>query len=363
MEELLERIRNNNGEVLKFTDSDIEKLRAMSDLSIKDTADIITDYEFAEYIFPEYSWLGTTVIDSSGGKSINRVPDINYKAEFVSLGAALPEVDNNKYATVSPRRVGVILTISNELIASSNTRTLLGIIKAGIHAVNLEVISDLFRRAINSGTVITETGLSRDTFIALQKEVGTDGQFFGDKTFVTESKKLDVVDGLPLATGNVSYGRTWDGVRMNASENLNAPLMFGFGDFKHSVVVEYGDFMLMIDKVTGAKYGQTYLTFSREIDTGITDPAKFAVSISGVPIIIHQPTDRTSEENKTVVFTVSGVGVASYQWKKGGTDITGATSEKLILDSVSSSDAGDYTCVLTNGIGNVTSTAATLTIV
>jgi len=360
MKELLEKIRDNNGEIVKISERQLESLRAADPLSTLDTADIVSNYEFYEEIWPEYEWFGVNIVNTSS--HITKIPDIDYKAEFVAIGADLPTVGNPKSASVTQRRVGFTLPVSRELIESSNDRTIIGIVKAGIHAINLEIIAELFRKAINSGTVITETGLSRKTFIALQKEVGEDGRFFGDVDFITESKKLDVMEGLPLAIGNVSYGQSWDGVRMNAALNLESPLMFGYGNFRHSTVVEYEDYQLMIDKITGASKGDFYLTFSRLIDTGITDPEKFAVSISSKPIIKKEPTNRTSEKDRTVVFTVQGIGVSTYQWKKDGVDIVGGTSERLVLNSITSSDSGSYTCVLTNGVGSTTSSAATLTV-
>ncbi|MED4420313.1 immunoglobulin domain-containing protein, partial [Schinkia azotoformans] len=52
----------------------------------------------------------------------------------------------------------------------------------------------------------------------------------------------------------------------------------------------------------------------------------------------------------------------SYQWKKDGTDIAGATSASLTINNAQESDEGSYTVVVSNGAGNVISTAATLTV-
>jgi gliding motility-associated-like protein len=58
----------------------------------------------------------------------------------------------------------------------------------------------------------------------------------------------------------------------------------------------------------------------------------------------------------------SGSSPFTYQWKKGTTDIAGATFSSLPLDPVALTDAGNYTCTVTNSCGNVTSTAIVVTV-
>ena len=63
-------------------------------------------------------------------------------------------------------------------------------------------------------------------------------------------------------------------------------------------------------------------------------------------------------------FTVAatGSGALTYQWQKGGANISGATAATYTISSVTSGDAANYTCVVTGGCGSVTSNAAALTI-
>ncbi|HEY3402532.1 MAG TPA: FG-GAP-like repeat-containing protein [Ohtaekwangia sp.] len=67
-------------------------------------------------------------------------------------------------------------------------------------------------------------------------------------------------------------------------------------------------------------------------------------------------------QNVTITASASGTAPFTYQWKKGGTDISGATSASLIFTSITTTDAGNYTCVITNSCGNFTTSASTLTV-
>jgi hypothetical protein len=62
-------------------------------------------------------------------------------------------------------------------------------------------------------------------------------------------------------------------------------------------------------------------------------------------------------------FSVSATGTAlAYQWKKGTSNISGATSATLTIASISAADAGSYTVDVTGTCGTVTSAAATLSV-
>ncbi|MDF2511699.1 MAG: hypothetical protein K0S04_1565, partial [Herbinix sp.] len=82
------------------------------------------------------------------------------------------------------------------------------------------------------------------------------------------------------------------------------------------------------------------------------------------PTITTQPVNQTVIEGQTVAFTVAaaGDGPLFYQWRKDGADIAGATSSTLTIYNANPSDAGSYSCYVSNEVGNVTSNAATLTV-
>ncbi|MEY2409119.1 MAG: large repetitive protein, partial [Verrucomicrobiota bacterium] len=63
-------------------------------------------------------------------------------------------------------------------------------------------------------------------------------------------------------------------------------------------------------------------------------------------------------------FTIQASGAAPffYQWRKTGADISGATNLSLTLSNAQAADAADYSCVVTNAGGSVTSIVAHLTV-
>jgi hypothetical protein len=106
--------------------------------------------------------------------------------------------------------------------------------------------------------------------------------------------------------------------------------------------------------------GSAYVTvdwgnFSNRTSFGITEIA---------PVILTQPSSATITSGGNVSFnaSASGTPAPTYQWKKDGSLLAGATSSTYSISSVTTSDAGIYTVVATNSVGSVTSNSATLTV-
>ncbi|HNG28740.1 MAG TPA: immunoglobulin domain-containing protein, partial [Blastocatellia bacterium] len=81
-------------------------------------------------------------------------------------------------------------------------------------------------------------------------------------------------------------------------------------------------------------------------------------------VIAAQPVGQTVCAGAAVTFSVTagGAGTLSYQWRKNGLSIAGATGSTYTLLSVSTTDAGNYTVVVTGACNNMTSNVAILTV-
>ena len=83
------------------------------------------------------------------------------------------------------------------------------------------------------------------------------------------------------------------------------------------------------------------------------------------PAITTQPASQTVSTGQKATFTVTATGTAplSYQWQKNGTAIGGATAASYTTPATTAADNGDqFTVVVSNAAGSVTSSAAALTV-
>jgi hypothetical protein len=87
-----------------------------------------------------------------------------------------------------------------------------------------------------------------------------------------------------------------------------------------------------------------------------------ALPQAGLPTITSQPQDRSASAGSTVMFSVTATGVAplNYQWRKNGVDIPSAAGTSLTLNNVQT--GGNYSVVVSNGRGIVTSRTARLSV-
>ena len=103
---------------------------------------------------------------------------------------------------------------------------------------------------------------------------------------------------------------------------------------------------------------------SNSVGSVTSNGAALTVNAAAVaPAITTQPTALDVAPGNTATFTVTATGTTlSYQWKKGGTDIPGATSSSYAISNTTSANDGVYSVVVTNSAGSVTSSNATLTV-
>jgi glucose/arabinose dehydrogenase len=83
------------------------------------------------------------------------------------------------------------------------------------------------------------------------------------------------------------------------------------------------------------------------------------------PSFTEQPASVTRGIGQTATFTVAATGTQplSYQWQRGTTNISGATSASYTTEALDTADNGaQFRVVVTNSIGSATSNSATLTV-
>lgn len=99
---------------------------------------------------------------------------------------------------------------------------------------------------------------------------------------------------------------------------------------------------------------------------GVSSCVNIAITVNHPPSITTQPVSQSVCPGTSVTFNVTAdptvIPAPTYQWRKGGINIGGATSSSYTINSVGAGDAGNYDVVLTNTCGPVTSSMAALTV-
>ncbi len=98
--------------------------------------------------------------------------------------------------------------------------------------------------------------------------------------------------------------------------------------------------------------------------TGYNNSAVRKAQLASIPVITAQPVGQTLTPGSNVQFSVSATSILplTYQWYVNGSPFSGATGNTLSFANARTTDAGDYTVVITNALGSVTSNKATLTV-
>ncbi|MCB0034454.1 MAG: chitobiase/beta-hexosaminidase C-terminal domain-containing protein, partial [Anaerolineales bacterium] len=99
-------------------------------------------------------------------------------------------------------------------------------------------------------------------------------------------------------------------------------------------------------------------------DSESVTEAYVVVEAPVAPSIDSQPQSSSVNTCDTAVFSVtaSGSDPLWYEWRKDGKIIAGQTEPELEIAAVKTGDAGDYTVIVSNAAGDVTSDTVTLTV-
>ena len=110
----------------------------------------------------------------------------------------------------------------------------------------------------------------------------------------------------------------------------------------------------------GAQFG---VTVTNAVGNVTSNTAMLTVNTP--PAITGQPVSQSATAGQTATFSVTATGTAplGYQWRKNGANISGATASSYTTPATASTDNGaQFTVIITNVAGTVTSSAATLTV-
>ena len=118
---------------------------------------------------------------------------------------------------------------------------------------------------------------------------------------------------------------------------------------------------------TNSDNGSSFsVTVSNTVSSVTSNAATLTVTAALLaPSITTPPSSQSVTAGQTATFTVTASGAAplTYQWKKNGSAIGGASSASYTTPATTNSDNGaSFSVTVSNPAGNVTSNAATLTV-
>ena len=110
--------------------------------------------------------------------------------------------------------------------------------------------------------------------------------------------------------------------------------------------------------------GAQYTVTVTSAGCGSVTSAAATLTVNVPAAISTQPVSQSICTGSPVTFTVATTGTppVSYQWKKGGVDISGETNASYTIAAVSAGDAASYTVAVTNTCNTIISNAATLVV-
>ncbi|MBI5769404.1 MAG: immunoglobulin domain-containing protein [Verrucomicrobia bacterium] len=123
---------------------------------------------------------------------------------------------------------------------------------------------------------------------------------------------------------------------------------------------------LVLANASAATAGNYEVVVTSPLGTVTSSLVQLSVTTTGAaPVITSAPVDRTVIIGAGVSFAAQAAGVpaVSYQWRKDGQPLTGATAATLTLATTRAADAGSYDVVVTNEFGTATSSAARLKLI
>ena len=198
------------------------------------------------------------------------------------------------------------------------------------------------------------------------------GQTFNSRGFYSDADRntfdaigYDYVVGNPPVIVTQPSNTTvceGDTAQLTVVASGDAPLSYQWFDIFFVQVPGATSATLSIPNASQADEGLYFCRVTNPIGTVDSDFAQ--IIVDAPPSITSHPSSQTVNEGDNVTFTVAatGDGTLSYQWRKDGSNIGGATGTSYTITGATPADDGAYDAVVTNSCGSATSNAANLTV-
>jgi hypothetical protein len=119
---------------------------------------------------------------------------------------------------------------------------------------------------------------------------------------------------------------------------------------------------ITVNSVSSSDVGSYYLEVINGGGVAFTQNVSLSI-VTSPPAITAQPTASQSvNAGANVTLSVTATSAGSYQWRQNGNAVAGATNATLSLSNIGTTQEGNYTVVVTNSLGSVTSSTASVSV-
>jgi autotransporter-associated beta strand protein len=315
---------------------------------------------------------GNFTLTSGGGNT-----KILANAGRLTLNGSLAPNTTSRNLDLSGSGDGVV----NGVIADGGSTTVLGVIKSGTGTWTLNGANTWTgATAVNGGTLLIH-GRSAGTgavTVASGATLGGNGMIAGA---VTVQSGGSLSPGASLGTLTISNTLTLTSsstttIKVNV-QSLACDRVVGL------TRATYGGTLIVTNVAGTPVLGQSFAVFAAAQASGsfslitpapgnglgwdfnaTTGTLTVVASTAAPPTITTQPRAQTISSGAGVTLTVAagGTGPFTYQWRKDGAVIPGATRSTYTIAATQRSDAGNYTVVVTNAVNSITSIPIALSI-
>ena len=201
-------------------------------------------------------------------------------------------------------------------------------------------------------------------------------------TLVGTNWVVTTLAGLPGSAGSIdgagSNARFYypDSAAVDAGGNIYVAEYFGYtirkvtpsGQVDTLAGLRYSNGSADGTGINAAFYKPNGVAFDSATNIYVADAGNYTIRKGtpdyGQPIIIGQPQSLTVPVGSNATFTATAIGAGplTYQWRRNGTNIAGATTTGYTRNNVQAADAGNYSIVVSNSSGTATSVNAALAV-
>jgi uncharacterized delta-60 repeat protein len=221
-----------------------------------------------------------------------------------------------------------------------------------------------FQWRLNGNNISGATGTAYSLFNVQLSDTGNYSVFVGDAVGGTTSSNALLQVGIPPAfTSQASSLSVTQGQSASFSVTATGTPLNYFWKKNGTFISSQTNSSLNFANVV-ATNAATYTCQVSNFLGSITSTGA-VLTVAYPPTISVQPVGKTvgAGSNFTVSVTAGGYPAVAYQWRTNGNAITGATASNYTVTGAQTNNSGDYDVVITNSMGSITSSVATVSVV